>query len=240
MEPTSDFTHSNQYSLSIRFSSDGFSLYVYDISNKPVSLKKTPLSLFSAREEEIIKLLSEQPEINLNFKKIRVIFDTEKYSVVPTSIYEEKNASDFLYMEHTADNSEILLANDILPWESTIIFTIPIKLRNAIKHFYPIVEIESHMSYFLTDIVRLQNENSIQIWVRAKQMDVVVLTSCNIKLINSYSYNTSEDFTYYTLSILEQLALDPHSCRVLLFNSTKKPELQRDILKYADHCEAIN
>lgn len=240
MEPTSDLIHNNQYSLSIRFSSDGFSLYVYDLSGKLISLKKTPVSLFSAREEETIQLLSEQPELNLNFKKVRIIFDTEKYSVIPSSIYDEKSASDFLYMEHAPDNSETLLTNNVLPWESTVIFAIPVKLRNSIKHFYPTVEIENHISYFLTDIVRMRNENSIQIWVRPKFMDVVVLTNSNIKLINTYTYNTSEDFTYYTLSILEQLSLDPHSCKILLYNSAKKPELQKDILKYAENCETIN
>ena len=96
------------------------------------------------------------------------------------------------------------------------------------------------MSYFLTDKIKLRSETSVQIWVRPKVMDVVVIGGGNLQLINSFTYNTPEDFTYYTLNIFEQLSLDIESCKVKLYNTDGNYELQKLVQKYVRQLTVVS
>jgi hypothetical protein len=99
---------------------------------------------------------------------------------------------------------------------------------------FPDAIIEHHLSYFLNEFVKLQNGNSVYIQIRNNIMDVVIITNGGIQLINSYSFNTPEDFTYYTLNLFDTLLLDTENCKVFLYNSDNKPELQKTLGKYLD------
>ncbi len=88
------------------------------------------------------------------------------------------------------------------------------------------------MSWFLLEKIKWTDESCVQIWVRPKLMDVVVLTRGNIVLVNSYDYQTVEDFTYFTLNIFQQLGLNKEEYPVKLYNSENCPELKQHLDKY--------
>jgi len=59
-----------------------------------------------------------------------------------------------------------------------------------------------------------------------------VLCNGELKLVNSYPYATPEDFTYHTLNVIEQLALNVDTCRITLLNAEKRTELKAVLEKY--------
>lgn len=240
MQNLYDTMHSNEYSLSIRLSSDGFSLCVYDESNSLLSTKKVSISLFSMSEEEINQLLILEKETQLNFKDIRLICESDNYTFVPAQIFKPEEARDFLLFQHELNKKDQILVNMLPVWDIVNVFCIPNALYNALTHLFPNSPIEHHVSWFLTDKVQFGSESNLQIWVRPKMMDVVVLTNGNLILINSFAYNTPEDFTYFTLNIFEQLSLETEKHIVKLFHLEKKRELLESLEKYIKHCETGN
>jgi hypothetical protein len=97
---------------------------------------------------------------------------------------------------------------------------------------YPDLVLEHHLSHFFTDKINPNNTNSIQIWVRPKMMDVVVMTDAKPVLINSFTYRSTEDFVYFTLHVLEQLSLSSEKYDVRLHGMHKLNDLQMNVQKY--------
>ena len=221
-----------QYLLSIRLSSDGFNLSVFDETSVLLSSKKVSKSLFSLSTDEIIKIMA--PETELNYKSVRLICESDTYTFSPGPVFKIDEAAEMLHFQFKPDKNDQIILNRILKWDTINVFSIPKTLHKALTNLFPNSIIEHHLSYFLNECVKLQSENSVYISIRSNIMDVVVVSTGIIQLINSYSFNTPEDFTYYTLNIFDKLPLDIENSKVILFNSNKKPEVQKTLENYMD------
>jgi len=232
MEQPNDSTEIKQYLLSIRLSSDGFRLSVFDESSVLLTSKKTSNSLFSLSSDEIIKIIT--PDVQLNYRTVRLICESDRYLFIPAPIFRSEEAADMLHFQFKPVKTDQIILNRIPKWDTVNVFSIPKSVHIALTKMFPDAIIEHHLSYFLTKFIKLQNGNSVYIQVRNNIMDVVIITNGGIQLINSYSFNTPEDFTYYTLNLFDTLSLDTENCKVFLYNSDNKPELQKTLEKYLD------
>jgi hypothetical protein len=220
----------NSYNLIIRISSDGFYLSVYNEANSLLTSKKINAPLFSLPLEEVIHLL--EKETQLNYSSFRIICESDTYTIIPVDIFRIDEAADFLRLEHKQTKNESILFNKIPAWNLVNTFAIPGTIHNALNHLFPKTIIEHHVSYLLTDEVRLQNENCLYCHARTKFLDIITLKNGNLQLINSFRYQTPEDFTYFTLNVFDKLSLDIEKCPVYLLNVENKPELGKMLEKY--------
>ncbi len=233
--------HNNNYGLSIRFASDGFSLFITDENHSQISKKEITAQIYNLTETEIIDLLSKQSEIQLNYKSVRLICETTGYSIIPYLFFKKEEAAEMLKFQHPdLDKNNTVLFNFLEAWDAVNIFSIPKTLADVLQQFLPEITIEHHLTTFLTDYIALQNEKYLHIWIRPDEMDVVAINSNNLQLINTYNYSTPEDFTYHTMNVIQQLGLNPEDCKVILYNSEKAHEYSQLIVKYVDHCKTID
>jgi hypothetical protein len=230
MEQHNDSTISNQYSLSIRIGSDGFSLSVVDESGTLLSTRKVSIPMSALPTEEIIQLITK--ETQLNYRNIHLVYESDVYLFVPAPIFRSNEAADYLNFQQKTSKNDIILFNYLPVWDTVNVFAIPKNLQTALNQLFPNTIIEQHLSYFLTTKIKTQHENAIFIWVRPKNMDIIAFKNGKLQLLNSYEYQTAEDFTYHTLNIIDQLSIDGEKCKVRLCNSEKKPELKRILDKY--------
>jgi hypothetical protein len=230
MAQYTDSTLSNQYSLSIRISSDGFSLSVVDESNNLLSTKSVPTALASLSVEQITQLISR--ETQLNYRSIHLIYESDVYQFVPIPVFRSNEAADYLSLQHKINKNDIVLYNYHPAWDTVNIFAIPKAIQATLSQLFPNTIIEHHVSYFLSAKVKTQHENSVFIWNRDKIMDLIVLKKGKLYLLNSFPYQTAEDFAYNTLNVIEQLSIDTENCAVRLFNAEKKTELKHTLEKY--------
>ena len=232
MELPENSTIINQYLLSIRLSSNGFNISVFNESGVLLTSKKITNSLFSLSSDEIIKLLTS--DVQLNYKSVRLICESDRYIFIPAPIFKTEEAADMLHFQFKPVKTDQIILNRIPKWETVNVFSIPKPVHIALSKLFPNAIIEHHLSYFLNEFVKPQNGDTVYIEIRNNLMDVVVVTTGGIQLINSFSFNTPEDFTYNTLNLFDTLTLDTENCRVILYNSDKKPELQKTLEKYLD------
>lgn len=232
MERPIDSTRIKQYQLTIRLNPEGINISVFDESNELLSSKKVTTSLFSLSSDEIIRLIN--PETQLNYSSVSFICESDNYTFIPAPLFRKEEAADMLHFQSKPSKNDQNMLNRIPMWDTVNVFSIPKTVHTALKQLFPDAVIEHHLSYFLTECVKPQPENCVYIEVRSGMMDVVVICNGGIQLINSYSYNTPEDFTYYVLNLFDKLPLDTDNCSVVLFNSDKKPELQKTLELYLE------
>ena len=87
---------SKHYSQSIRFKSDGFSLYIKDEHQILISSKNIIIHKALQTEGEFIDLLSNEKELSINYTKINFVYETDIYAIVPLQIFKTEQARDFL------------------------------------------------------------------------------------------------------------------------------------------------
>ena len=233
MEPYTDSTISNQYSLSIRISSDGFSLSVVDGSDSLISTKIIPTILTSLSAEQITTLINKETQIN--YRNIHLIYESDIYTFVPAPVFRSNEAADYLnFQQNKTTKNDIVLYNYLPVWDTVNVFAIPKAIQAALSQLFPNTIIEQHVSYFLSTKVKTQHENALFIWTRPKTLDIIAFKNGKLYLLNSYLYLTAEDFTYHTLNIIDKLSIDTDKCKVGLFNAEKKPELKKTLEKYLE------
>lgn len=238
MENTPDILF--QYRLSIRFNSDGFSLYIYDTSNLLLTTKEIPCSLFSLTEQEIIKLLSNETESLQKFETTNLICESPVYTTVPDTFFRTENARDFLQFQMDKDKIESIIYNPIPGWGNVVIFSIPKALHKALETHFENIRIIHHITHFLSEEITRNKENIIYIRTRSRAFDAIVQLNGVTHLINSFSYNSDEDICFYILKIFENLSLDAENCQLQLFNAKNKQNLISLLQKYIKHCIIAN
>ena len=223
-------TAENSYILSIRINSDGFSLLINDESGLLLSTQQISKALLNLSVEEIVRTIS--VETPYNYKRVNIICESDSYVFIPTPFFKQDEAMDFLYFQHKKEKNERVLYNYVPDWDTVNVFAISSALEQALARLFPESIVEHQLSWLLKNKIKAQQANSLSIWVRSKMLDVIALKNGKLLLLNSFSYQTPEDFTYHVLNIIEQLSLDIEKCDVLLYNSEKKPELTKILEKY--------
>ncbi len=232
MEKTSEITHNNNYSLSIRFQSDGFSFYVYDKSEKLLSKKEIKNPVLLATEKAIYQTVTNEPESRLVFRDTQLVCESEPYTLIPTEFFTEETAADFLYFEQEQEKNEKIIFHHLEYPKSTLISAIPLHFFNAMQKLYPGVGIMHHLVEFLSEKLKNYEKDSLHVLVRNKTIDIVVFKNNNIELINSFSYSTPEDFVYFTLNVFEKLSLDNETLQTRIYNLGQKEETKELLKKY--------
>jgi hypothetical protein len=230
METANQFTTTVQYRLIILISSESIALSVYDSGNSLISTKKMEFSSPAPDLNEIKQLLSTDSQ--MNFEQVRIIAETDHFSLIPAAIFRPADASVLLNFGRKPEKAEHLLYSSVVAWDCVNVFSIREAVYAAFSQLFPTTEIEHHISYMLTDKIVPESGNKLYVWVRSKKLDVVVVCDGALMLANSYPYATPEDFCYHTLNVIEQLGLNVDVCRVILLNAEKRADLKEVLGKY--------
>jgi hypothetical protein len=225
-----EITSLNSYHLSIRISSDGFSLSVYNEANFLLSSKKINATLTKLTFDEVLNLFS--LETQLNYTTLRLIYETDTYTIIPADFFVEEEAIDFLSLGHELRKEDKILFNKLEMWDIVNAFAIPVTVHDALVRLFPHTAIEHHLSYLLTYKIQSPIESCLYCQVETKTLDLIVLKGGKIQFVNSFSYQTPEDFIYFTLSIYKKHSLDTNNSPIYFLNAATRPELKEMLEKY--------
>lgn len=234
--------------LSVQVSLTGLSFLVTKITSRNVVFIYEKRFESSNTPEELLdhikQILSEHAELQLDFNDVTVIYATNLYSVVPTPLFDETKASDYLKF-----NSKIL-ANDFIAYDViepnniTIVYVPFVNINNFFFDKY------GSFQYFHSGTILLRSilnheKNSINkkvyLHVLNDTFDIIIADNNSLELCNTHSFRTPEDFIYYILFTLEQLNLNPESIEIVLCGDINEEDDTYEILyHYIRHVSFFN
>jgi hypothetical protein len=222
----------SDYSLSIRFGSDGFSLFILDQTGNALVKRDVSESLFQMQKDEIVRLFETQSGIvPADYNEVQIIVESNFYVFVPAPIFNIQNIDDYFYFQHEKDKKQIVLFNRIENWDAINVFSIPAQLSEALSELFPDSVVTHQLSYFLSEKIRTK-EDGVYIYTRPKMIDIVVVKSKTLTLVNSFAYNTAEDVAFFVLSIFDQLKLNTETTAVQLYGKNISEECRELIKNY--------
>ncbi|MBV1924808.1 MAG: DUF3822 family protein [Flavobacteriaceae bacterium] len=245
---SNNILNSNYNRLSVQVSLTGLSFLVSKKDSNTVTYFSEKKYDSNITPEELLidisSVITNELEDQKPFSEIIVIYANHLYTTVPTPLFDETKASDYLKF-----NSKIL-ANDFISYDT-------IENKDITSVYVPYININNYFfdqfgsfKYYHASTVLIQSlldlekytiEPKAFIHVSNEMFDFIVIKNGKLLICNSYIYKTPEDFIYYILFCFEQLKLNPDTVKTALLGSINKEDDTYNILyKYVRNIEFHN
>ena len=238
IDETFDVRASNNYHLSLEISFSGLSAAVLDTArNKYILLENhffqraySPTLLIS----KIQQLLSDKEYLSKNYQSIAIGFYSEKFTFVPGELIENTLLENYLSLSNRITTDETIMSAAIKPFGSHCVFAMDKGLLLFLTHRFPNAKFVHSFNSLLESINSIsgpQNKKNVLIHMQQGHFEMIVTENKKLIFANSFSYQTSEDFLYHTLFVLEQLQLNTETTELMLTGEVEKNSAIYSILK---------
>lgn len=208
--------------LSVQVSLTGLSFLISTEDKQVHRMVKAPFDRVRSPEEltrEIDQLFTEQQWNAKTFSEVKLIHSSHLYTVVPSALFEEKKASEYLKFNTKILSTDFVSYDEVDNQDLVIVYLPFVNANNFIfdrfgsfSYFHSITLLLSH---FLK-IEKFAKAPKVYLHVQKDFFDCIVLKGNKLMLCNSYPYKTPEDFIYFVLFCFEQLQLNPDEIETVL------------------------
>ncbi|MDC7999998.1 DUF3822 family protein [Aequorivita todarodis] len=230
LQKTNNIQNTLNNRLSVQVSLNGLSFLVTNPeSETPVFFIEKALDRSTTPEELLMDIeatMFKNDILNEAFAEVAVVYSTPVYSLVPTSLFDETKASEYLKF-----NSKILandyMAHDVIEEHDITVVYVPfMNINNFFFDKYGSFSYYHSITIMLKAILEKEKYSLPKMYLHFQKntFDCIVLKNGELQLCNSYTYKTPEDFIYYTLFCMEQLHLDPENIPVILCGEIEKED----------------
>jgi len=240
------------YYLSVQIGEKSFSYCILDsITNKYIGIGELKLPVTKGSEEAEIRLafepylanvLSALPVLKKKFKATKVIWEGTKSTLVPESLFEERDERNILAFNIPLDPLESV-THDLLPdFHIVNVYAIPGKVKQLLTRNFGVnhlphltsVLIESIIQNYRKDLVRPK----VFLHVRETHFDIVIMDQFRLYFSNTFEYRRPEDMVYFTIFTLEQLGFSQDQAEVILMGKIfRNTPLYNLVVKYLPRLE---
>jgi len=248
-----------EYELSIRMHTDGFSYAILDTNtNKFLHLEAFDLAdpgkrIYIPGEAEkidtgkLVQLLENELKwLQQAFHKVRILLEQGKSTLVPEALFNEEEAGsifDFNVAGGPYQKTE-LKHDHLKSTNAYAIYRLPSQLQRLCEKYFPGAAVYHYSTANIQSLFhKYRNaDNDKQLFVNTAGTHIDILQIKNKKLdyYNSFSYNTTEDFMYYLIFVVEQLDLNPENVELMMLGEIEKHSSLSDLVhKYVRHIRFI-
>jgi len=213
-----DIAKSKQYHLSLRIGIDSFSFSILDTVTLSYNyLVVNYFTYISIKDtvEKITSIIKNNNLFQLNFSSSSLIYSGFPNTLLPKELEDSTNEKKLLefndkcYEKIYFDNIDNI----------KIIYSVPEKIDNITKTFFPTCKIMSEEKIFLEKKIYTDLSTCVYINLNLNSFSLTVFKNKELTLQNSFNYKGAEDVLYYLLFCMEQLNLSTIKTPVVLFGN---------------------
>lgn len=239
VDETLDFNLTLTYSLSIQIALDGFSFCVFDpVRDKFIALYHKSINRLDSIEEycaSIEKFVNTETIFTRKFKKVKVLYNSDNFSFVPTPFYDKSNNEKYLSLTSDVKSSEKLFTNILSNVDAVCVYTIEDKVIDTCLELFPNSRFyHQSVPAIETSLVTYKNKTKIHkviVDVSSQKIDLLVVKGRKLILFNSFNYKSDEDFSYFILLIYEQLKLSAEETELIFMGEIDKKDSTFTLIK---------
>lgn len=231
-----DFSKSEQYTLSIRLSTDGFSFSVYNpTSESDYYYIEYPVNAMRSMAANVKTFLSNTRELEHTYRQVDILIHSVSYTTVPLEWFEDDALETLYYQNLPRRNNEIVLCNILSRSNSVVIFALDKLTHVYLSEKFPKARFFASVSpqiEHLSAASRLGNNSKLYVNVHPHSLDVFAFDKGKLLMLNTYQIQTGEDRLYYLTNVWKHLGLNQESDELHLAGAVVKKELAEDMKKY--------
>ena len=207
-----DFSKSEQYTLSIRLSTDGFSFSIYNpLGGSDFFFRSWPVNTQQSMAANVKAFLAATDELKNKYRQANILVHSSRYTPVPIELFEDELSETLFYQNLPKQNNEIVLCNVLGKSNVAILFSIDKLTHLFLSEQFPEARFFSTVSpqiEYLSGRSRQGNNYKLYANLHPASVDVFCFEKGRLQLVNSYSVTSLEDCCYYLLNVWNQLGYD--------------------------------
>ena len=202
-----------EYTLFIRVSLDGFSFSAVNISEKQlVAYNATPLKIsnetFLARRFN--EWLKSEKIFQNEFNKTVIIFDTEKFTIVPDDYYDCDFKSEIINLIFETTGEIEIEEIKISEFNARLLFCIPPDFKDVTGLHFKNLEITHPVKTLIENLPDNDKKFRLITHFNKQYFYVLLFNETNLLLSNSFAISHENDAVFYILSLLKQMSVAKH------------------------------
>ncbi|MBL4662974.1 MAG: DUF3822 family protein [Flavobacteriaceae bacterium] len=208
--------------MSVQVTLTGLSFLITSVDKNVLFFTEKKFDTTYTPEELLLELkstIASNDALNEKFDTVSLIYTTLNYSLVPTSLFDENKASEYLKFNTKILNNDFISYDEVDGQNSVTVYVPLININNFIFEQYGSFEYYHSSTLLVQSFLNIEkhaDDIKVYLHILREQVDCVVISNGKLILCNSYTYKTPEDFIYYVLFCFEQLKLNPEKVSVIL------------------------
>ena len=237
--------NSSQYTLSIRYATDGLSFCVHDANNRLLVFFFQPFNLEGqdAVIAKVKKIIVEDSLLNLKYKKVFILPCNKEKMLLPAHAFDKNTLPDLYRLCLPPHKNDTLLYRKIKIMESYLVEALPRNFVNFLSGRYPSLCIVNSAYPFIIQSLSniLFNTNHLFVDIYDTYFDLLLTRNNDVLLFNSFSYGSINDIVYYTLNCLQQCSISPDNLQTTLSGNLVNDHVLTDTLgKFIPNLSILN
>ncbi|EJX04356.1 hypothetical protein EVA_07535 [gut metagenome] len=232
-----DFTLSEQYTLSIRLSTDGFSFSVFNPhSDGTQSTINSLIDESISLTANLKQTFRELDWLNHSFHKVNILVANRRYTFIPLEFFEDEQAECIFYHNHSQRENELIQYNILHKNNIVVLFGMDKSSHSFLLEQFPQARFYAQASPFINYLStksRLGNNRKLYAHIHHTGIDMYSFERGRLLLGNSFECKETTDLIYYLLYGWKQLDLDQEHDELHLCGlPTEKEKLLTELKKY--------
>jgi hypothetical protein len=225
-----------EYRLSIQADLNGFSFSIVDDKlHKPLyvyasdfTMDKEDMALFAKKSADVLK---NTPVLKSKFRKVEIIYGTEKYLLIPSGLHTKGNELKDLTALHKLDELDEINVSEVQSENMKILFAANSTLLNVIKEYQPDFKLYPSIYPYLKFLPCFPEHNKILFHYVKGSVTIVASEGSKIVFCNTFPAIHFNSALYFLLLTLKETQFNPEQTTVFTGGNIKDLEIF-DISKY--------
>ena len=212
--------------LRLQVSEQELTLAVYDpLADTFPLIERYPIRKGYAQlkpQEALARILQTHALTRLEFLSVEIILITETYTLAPGALFDASKAEDLLKLNH------ILKPDDSLNWDRLeaqdvyFIYAYPSAWKQVIETQFPQARIRHYASILASGLIPDSiGQTTVFVHVQDFREDIIAVVDGKLRLFNSYSFQSPEDFLYFILLAYDRLELNRETVPLCLLGEVE-------------------
>lgn len=193
------------------------------------------------------QVIEETTLLKKSFNKFVVSYVNNRATLIPKPLYKADELKKYHLFNFTEQEEDVYLSDYVLNLSAYNIYSIPDFIVNMFKNLDNVSFRHFSTALIEASLLHAKKTNAlslIDVHVLPQSFQIISVKNQTLELYNSFNYQTSEDFIYYLLFVLNQLNIKSNEAIIRLTGEVDKNSAIYDMLhKYIqtiDFCENPN
>ena len=238
--------HSENYIMSIRLRSGGLSFSAYSPSvNESFFYRDVEFDRTRPYVSSLKECFFENDFLTWFYKQVNVVCVTSQYTLVPASVFQEKQKAGLLAFTFSSPEGRCL-SNELKDEPAELVFGVDEDVYEFcsrslvnprfVHHVGPLLSLWKKQS-------RARLPRQLYVVLHRRRMDVACYAQGNLLFVNSFEYEHTDDILYYILYVWKQVGMDQQKDQLRLFGDVPLrndiTNTLRNYLQYIDPLECV-